>query len=163
VHPKDLLHQNLDSSERIVKTYLEDLDDQALLLRPVEGMNHIAWQLGHLISSERRMVEAVKPGSCPALPENFDAVHGRENTSSDDPKAFCPKAEYLRLADAQRAATKAVLDGLTDSDLDAPGPERMRQMAPTVGAVFQMAGSHVLMHVGQFVGVRRKLKKPVVI
>src|ERR1700760_3937994 len=74
MHPKDLIRQNLDFSDRLVKAYVEDLDDESLLLRPVEGMNHIAWQLGHLISSERRMVEAIKPGSCPALPEGFDAA-----------------------------------------------------------------------------------------
>jgi hypothetical protein len=109
------------------------------------------------------MLEAMKPGSSPALPEGFDAAHSREDTSSDDPKVFQSKAEYLRLAEAQRVATKAALDALPDSELDAPAPERMRQRLPTVGAVFQMMGNHVVMHVGQFVAVRRKLKKPVVI
>ncbi len=64
---------------------------------------------------------------------------------------------------AQRDATKAVLDALTDADLDAPAPERLRRMCPTVGTVFNLTGNHVLMHVGQFVAVRRKLGKPVVI
>jgi len=34
-------------------------------------------------------------------------------------------------------------------------------MCPTVGATFNLIGSHVGMHVGQFVSVRRKLNKPV--
>ena len=65
---------------------------------------------------------------------------------------------------AQRDATKAVLDGLSDAELDAPGPERFRQMAPTVGVVMLLIGNHVLMHVGQFVSVRRHARsKPVAI
>ncbi len=36
-------------------------------------------------------------------------------------------------------------------------------MWPTLGAVLLLAGSHVLMHSGQFVSVRRKLGKPIAI
>jgi hypothetical protein len=32
-----------------------------------------------------------------------------------------------------------------------------------VGATFGLVGEHVLMHAGQFVSVRKKLKKPVTI
>jgi hypothetical protein len=52
---------------------------------------------------------------------------------------------------------------VSDADLDAEGPERSRKMLPTVGSVFLMVGTHVLMHVGQFVAVRRQAQKPVVI
>ena len=79
-------------------SYLGDLDDADLLVRPVEGMNHIAWQLGHLISSERGMVEAIRPGSCPPLPEGFEANHDREDTTSDDPARFLSKDDYLDLS-----------------------------------------------------------------
>lgn len=163
MHAKDALLQTLDMNERILGEYVGDLGDADLLLRPVEGQNHIAWQIGHLISTERVMVEAIKPGSCPPLPDGFDEVHGRDATQSDDPSRFASKERYLELFRAQRAATKAVLDSLTDADLDAPAPERTRKRFPTVGLTFGLMGSHVLMHVGQFVSVRRKLKKPVTI
>jgi len=109
------------------------------------------------------MIEAIKPGSCPPLPEGFDENHSRKDTMSDDPSRFLTKAEYLDLFKAQRAATKAVLDSLSDAELDAPAPERMRSRLPTVGAVLVLAGGHVLMHVGQFVATRRRLDKPVAI
>src|SRR4051794_2423358 len=162
---KDVIRQTYAMSDAIVNSYLGDLSDADLLVRPVEGQHHIAWQLGHLIDSERRMVESVKTGSCPPLPEGFSEAHGRDeaSTRSDDPKRFRTKDEYLRLMRAQREATRSVLDGLSDADLDAPAAEAMRKMAPTVGSVFQLVGDHVMMHVGQFVGVRRKLRKPVTI
>ena len=40
-----------------------DLSDADLLVRPAPSANHIAWQLGHLIASERNLVEAAAPGS----------------------------------------------------------------------------------------------------
>lgn len=165
MNAKDVIRQSLDMGDSIVNGFLKDLDDADLLVRPVEGTNHIAWQLGHLIISERGMVEAIKPGTCPPLPDGFEEAHGRDEaaTSSNDPARFRSKAEYLQLMQAQHAATKAVLDGLSEAELDAPGPESLRRMAPTVGSVMALTGNHVLMHVGQFVGVRRKCHKPVVI
>jgi uncharacterized damage-inducible protein DinB len=162
---KDVIRASMGMSERIVMAYVGDLDDADLKMPPSEGMNPIAWQLGHLISSERSMIEAIKPGSSPSLPEGFEAAHSTEKAKAGelDPSAFKTKAEYLHLWNEQRAATKALLDGLSKTDLDAPAPERMRSFVPTVGDVLALTGSHALMHVGQWVPVRRKLGKPVVI
>jgi hypothetical protein len=134
-------------------------------VRPVPGQNHIAWQIGHILSTERALLDQIKPGSSPAYPEGFAEAHGRDATStgSDDASRFFGKDAYLGLWRAQRAATRGVLEGLSDAELDAPGPERVRRMAPTVGATFVLLGTHPLMHVGQFVGVRRRLNKPVAI
>ena len=158
---KEIIRGTLDGSDMILKKYVEDLSDADFLVRPVEGMNHIAWQMGHLVSAERMFVELVQPGASPPLPEGFDARHNKEASASD--KGFATKAEYLKLWDAQRAATKRVLDALSEEELARPGPERFRQMAGTVGAVLNFAGTHALMHLGQFAAVRRKVKKPVVI
>ena len=165
MHAKDAILSTYAMSERVVDRYLEDLSDADILVRPVPGQNHIAWQLGHLILSERGMLEGVKPGSSPALPAGFEEAHGRDeaSTRSDDAARFLSKSRYQELMKAQRDATKAALAAASEADLDAPGPERMRQMAPTAGAVYLLVGTHVLMHVGQFVGVRRALKKPVAI
>ena len=163
MNAKDVIRQTYNRNERIINAYLDDLSDADLLLRPVEGMNPIAWQLGHLISSERPMIEAIRAGSCPPLPEGFAANHGPEATTSDDTSKFRTKAEDLDLWHAQREATKALLDVLNDAELDAPGPDLGWMKAPTVGWVFGLTGTHVLMHVGQWVPVRRKLNKPIVI
>src|SRR6476660_1937305 len=117
---KDPIRRTCEMSDNILNAYIGDLADADLLIRPVDGMNHIAWQLGHLISSERGMIEAIKPGSCPPLPEGFDENYSRKDTMSDDPSRFLTKAEYLDLMKAQRTATKAVLDSMTDEELDAP-------------------------------------------
>jgi hypothetical protein len=65
----------------------------------------------------------------------------------------------LDLAAKAKAASLAALDSIPESKLDDPGPENMREYAPTVAAVLTMVGTHWLMHAGQFVAVRRKLGK----
>lgn len=161
--PKDVIQSTLGFSEMISQKYLADLSQADLLVRPVPGQNHIAWQVGHLILSERNMLEGVKPGASPSLPDGFEAGHGRDKTGVDDPSLYHPPETYLKLMAAQRAATKAALAEATDADLDAPAPETLRQMVPTVGGVYNLIGTHELMHVGQYVTVRRSLGKPIAI
>jgi uncharacterized damage-inducible protein DinB len=162
MNAKDVIKNTLDTSDMILGTYVGDLADADFLLRPVAGMNHIAWQLGHLIEVEHRFVESLKPGSCPKLPDGFAEHHKTDQAQSDDPAHFATKAAYLNLWKAQRAATKAVLDALSDAELDEAKPG-LPPFAPTVGAVFNLLGTHPLMHAGQFVAVRRMLGKPVLI
>ena len=165
MHAKDAILSTLDFGDRIVNAYLGDLTDADLLVRPVDGQNHIAWQIGHLILSENSMLNMMKPGASPDLPAGFADSYGRDeaSTKSDDPSRFLGKDQYLELWRAQRAATRAYLSAIDDVELDAPGPERVRKMCPTIGATLMLQGTHPLMHVGQFVSVRRKLNKPIAI
>ena len=160
---KDVIKVTLDSSERILTAYLTGLDDADLLVHPLDGMNHIAWQVGHLIMSERGIVETFRPGISPPLPEGFEAAHPRGEGRSDDPETYWGTEEYLVIWKKQRAATLEALASLTEEELDGPAPERMHRVAKTVGAAFNLIGSHGLMHAGQFVATRRKLAKPIAI
>lgn len=160
MNSREAIKSAFPQCESIVKSYLADLSDEEMLARPVPGINHIAWQMGHLIAAERYMVEQVKPGSMPPLPEGFAERHTNETAGSDDPSKFLKKDEYLKLADEQRAATLAVLDSLSDEELDRPAPESVQRIAPTVAAVFSMQPVHWLMHAGQWAVTRRKLGRP---
>jgi hypothetical protein len=158
---KDVIQRTLGMSESITKAYLADLTAADLLIRPVPGQNHIAWQLGHLLLSEQYFLDGIKPGSSPKLPPGFEVGHGRESTKLDDPSKYHSPEEYLNLRTAQREATRKVLAELDETAIDAPSPEGLQKAAPTVGGIFLLIGNHDLMHVGQFVSVRRKLDKPI--
>lgn len=158
--PKDVIVKNLDMSDFMVKKYLEDLSDQDLRLIAVEGMNSIAVQLGHLITVERMFVEHISPGLSPELPAGFKESHDLKNPAKD-PKTFATKEEYLMLWDAQRAATKKALATVSDADLDDTHGGKLPSFAPTVGEALNMAAIHAISHSGQFVAVRRTLKKPI--
>jgi hypothetical protein len=157
MNARQALKESMATPEMVCNGYLADLTDEELFVRPVEGANHIAWQLGHLINGEHNMIESVCPGSMPAVPDGFAEKHTKETASNDDPGAFCSKDEYLKLAGEQRAATKAALEKLSDEDLDKPSPEAMQQVAANVGGMFSMQPTHWLMHAGQWAVLRRKL------
>lgn len=159
---KDVFIRTIEQATWITGTYLNDLTDADLLIRPVPGMNHVAWQLGHLILSEHEKVTSLAH-KMPELPAGFAAAHSKETASSDDPKRFAKKADYLALMKKMHEGTIGAIKATPDADFDKPGPESLRRYSPTVGSVFNLIGTHEFMHHGQIVALRRKLGKPVVI
>ncbi len=163
MNTKEAIRSSMDVSLFVLNTYLSDLDDADLLRRPGPDCNHLAWQLGHLISSEVQLLDQICPGKGAELPEGFAETHAKENRHSDDASQFKTKQEYLELFQRARAATTSALDAIADEQLDAPSPESFREYFPTVGHMFTLIGTHPMMHAGQFVVVRRQLGKPVLL
>lgn len=158
---KQVIKNQLETAEFLLLPLLQDLSDADLLVRPVPGANHIAWQFGHLINAEAGMQHDM-PGAVPAeLPPDFAANHNKEAAAKDGPDGFLSKEKYLELYKSVRAATHAALEKISDADLAAPNTGRSASFAPTVCHLMLLPAGHVLMHIGQFSVVRRKLNKPV--
>ncbi len=157
---KNLLRQLAEMGHWLVTAYVQDLCDADLLIRSVPGANHIAWQLGHIIGSTAQMLGELGR-EAPVLPDGFAEEYTAETSALDAPGRFATKAEYLTLLDQMKTAILAAIDATPEEDLDKPGPESMREYAPTIGAGLAVLGNHWIMHSGQFVPIRRKLgKKP---
>jgi hypothetical protein len=155
---KDAVRSSLSAADFLVDKYLDDLTDEEILMRPVPEANHIAWQLGHLITAERHLVEAAVPGSMPALPAGFAERHApRGKPVTDNPADYLTKAEYIQLAQDIRKATLTVLDQLTPADLDKPIKDRVPPWVKKGGDAFTTIGGHWILHAGQWVVLRRKL------
>ncbi len=154
----DAIKKTMALCRQLTLDYVNDLKDADLLVRSVPGANHIAWQLGHLISSEREMMSALGH-QMPDLPPGFAEAHTKETATSDDPAKFRRKDEYLELMEQMRAATLTALDATPEADFDKPAPESLRHFAPTVADLLTLVGVHQIMHAGQFVPIRRKLGK----
>ena len=163
MNAKDALLSALNMSRTVLTKYVSDLSDEDLMRRPHPGCNHLAWQLGHLISSESSLVNMVYPGHGAELPPGFAEAHSRDAKDNDNPASFLTKQEYLELFAKVQEATAAAIQSFPEDKLDDPAPERMRSLFPTVGDFFMLAATHPLMHAGQFVPIRRELGKPVVI
>lgn len=157
---QDAIRGTLEMSMFVLKGYVGDLTDAELLNRPGKGCNHLAWQLGHLISSEAHLLNAIKPGAAAELPEGFVEQHSKAAAGEDDPAKFCSLKTYLDLFDKNNAATLAALETFSEEDLDVPSPEDYRKVFPTVGSIFLLIATHPMMHAGQVVPVRRASASP---
>jgi uncharacterized damage-inducible protein DinB len=158
MNSRQAIKLSLDAGDMVGLGYLEDLTDAEMLKRPCAGCNHINWQVGHLIAAENGMVSKIAPGSMPALPTGFAEKYAKETATSDDASKFCKKDELLRLHKQQRTASNAVLEKMTDEQLDGPSGF---DFSPTAGSLLSLLGSHWLMHAGQWAVVRRQCgRKP---
>jgi uncharacterized damage-inducible protein DinB len=158
----DAVKTALTSTQNMITWFLNDLSDADLLVRPTEGANHIAWQMGHLIASERNLTGELLPGaSYPEVPAGFAERHANKAEVQGTTAGFLTKAQYVDLFNRTRAATLAAVDKLSDADLDKPTQGQMAKFAPNLGALLQLVANHTMMHGGQFSVIRRKLGKPV--
>lgn len=156
---KQAIVSSLGQADMVVDAYLADLKDEELLIRPIPNTNHIAWQLGHLISSERWLVDKVAPGKLEPLPAGFDAAHKKDTAAIDDADKFLTKEQYARLARQVRAGTLRIVEEMAPGDFDRP-VEKMPPSVKTVGDMFFFVSMHWLMHAGQWAVIRRKLGRP---
>ena len=162
MNAKDAIQTSLHATKGMLSMYLADFSDADLLVRPVPGANHTAWQLGHLIAAEVQLVgKNVPRATYPELPKGFAEQHDKKTATIDTPTAFLGKSAYLNLFGMVRESTLANTARLTDSDFDIPVTGDMAKYAPTLGALLLLVSNHTLMHAGQFTVVRRKLGKPI--
>ena len=164
----DALKTTLGSTQYLLTTYLSDLSDADLLVRPVPEANHLAWQLGHLIHAEVMLGASIPGVHYPALPAGFAEQYTPERSKLTDNKGYLTKAVYVDLFNQVRGATITATAALSDADLDKADPTghitgapRMAEFAPTLGDFIVLIANHTLMHGGQASVVRRKLGKPI--
>jgi hypothetical protein len=157
---RDAIQAALEATKENLAWYISDFSDADLLVRPVPGANHAAWQIGNVICGDLFLIKPEVPeAQYPELPTGFSELHGSKGAKKDE--GFLTKAEYLALFDKVRTATIAAVGKLSDADLDRPASEKVKAFAPTIGKLFLMVSNHTLMHTGQFTVIRRKLGKPV--
>jgi len=159
---KHALSRSLIRSHETIALLVSDLSDADLLVRPVPHANNIAWQLGHLILREARLIGSQDLGvKYPALPPGFEDQHSDAAAGIEPPSGFLSKAEYLELWTKSHETTMAALANISDADLDRPAKGGAASMGPTLGDVFLFDGEQRGPHAGQLAIVRRILGKPV--
>ena len=159
---KDALKLGLASTQNLVSSYLADLSDYDITVRPVPGANNIAWQIGHLIEGEGYLGSVLPGAAYPELPSSLKGQYGKETAATAPSGGFLSKAQYLEWFNKVRAASIAVVDKLTDADLDKPNSGPMAKFAPNIAGLIVLMTNHTMMHAGQFTVVRRLLNKPVI-
>ena len=157
MNAKDIIKSQIDMGNFVCQAYLADLTDEDLMRRAHAGVNHINWQVGHLILAENYHGNMVTNGGMPPLPPGFAEKYHKDTATSDDRAQFCTKEELLQAWAEQRAGTMAALAAISEGDL---GLATGVPYCPTKGEQLCLQGSHWLMHCGQWAVVRRQLGKP---
>ena len=154
---KDAVRTQFTVADFMVDKYLADLTQSELLTRPAPDANHIAWQLGHLISAETRLIEAAAPGSMPACPTVFTKGIPKIRPRAITRPIFSLRKSTSSLPNPCGQRRSKRLDAQSESDLDRPVTGRLPPWIKCAGDCFVTAAGHWVLHAGQWVVLRRKL------
>jgi len=147
---------------RYAEGLVKDLkpEDGARLPKGVK-CNHAVWALGHLSLYPDKLLQAIgRPELCKP-DQRFEELFADKKECLDDPggKLYPSLHEVMeRFRERYNALLNAVAE-VPESVFAGPNPnERMKEIAPTVGAmvVFMLTG-HTMMHLGQISTWRRCL------
>lgn len=152
----DLIRDNLTRSRDRVLRRVEEMRPDALVPATSNGGAHTLWILGHLACIEGLVVRRLMLGEANPLagwemPFDGDAV-------PDDPGLYPPFDEALAACHRMRQETLALLDTMTEDDLDRPGavvPPGFEEVFGTRRLCLQYAADHWYMHRGQLADARR--------
>ena len=152
----DLIRENLKRSEEIVLARVEEMRGHGLVMPTPRGGCHTLWILGHLGYIEALVVHDFMLGEQNPLADWADVFDGAE--VSAEGARFPSFDKVLEECRGTRASTVALLDTLTEDDLDrtsANVPDGAAWLFGTYRRCFQYAADHWFMHRGQLADARR--------
>ncbi len=154
---KDLLKLNLENCTSMILPMLEDMKDAPLTFPTSKGGNHPLWIAGHLAYSEGSLIQEMMLGQANPLAD-WKEIFSDGTEPSGDADKYPPLDEVLAKLQEMHQATMALLDSMSEDDLDTPTkncPPDYEEFFGTYRRCFQMIASHWLMHQGQAADARR--------
>lgn len=157
----DLIRTNLRRSEAIVLAGVEDMRHHCVVFPTPRGGCHTLWVLGHLAYIEALVVRRIMLGEPNPLAQWQEVFDGAD--TSGDIDQFPPFDRVLQECRAVRASTLALLESLSEEDLDrasAHVPGGLEELFGTYRSCLQYAADHWFMHRGQLADARRAAGLP---
>ena len=118
--------------------------------------NHALWFAGHMASTDNFFLSWFAPEKSQDLP-GYKEKFGMGSKPVCDPAAYPPAADVLAVMRERRQTLLALLDRLSDADLEKPKPKGGPEFMSDVGSVFEFIPWHEGLHTGQISIARRAL------
>lgn len=152
----DLIRDNLTRSRELVLARVAEMREHCLVFPTPRGGCHTLWVLGHLAYIESLIIHRFMRGEPNPLADWEEMFDGADASGAEED--FPPFDQVLEECRSVRASTIALLDSLTEEDLDRPSvnvPDGVEALFDTYRSCFQYAADHWLMHRGQLADARR--------
>lgn len=152
----DLLRDNLQKSASRVLERVEEMGEHCFVAPTPRGGGHTLWVLGHLAYIEGLVVRGFLLGEPNPLAAWQSIFDGPEVIT--DEGQYPPFDEVLAKCREMRKSTLALLDSLSEPDLDrtcAESPAGFEDTFGTYRLCLQYVADHWYMHRGQLADARR--------
>jgi len=152
----EFIKSALEMSKGWILGMAADMQDAPLTFPTPNGGNHPMWALGHLTYSEANLTQELIKGEANPLAE-WKGIFGQRTESVADADRYPSFEEVMAKFEETRTNTLAILDSMTDEDLDKPShaPEEMKDFFGTNAQCFSGVIIHFAFHGGQFADARR--------
>jgi hypothetical protein len=152
----DLIRRSLKQSEDRVLTRVEEMREHAVVFPTPNGGCHTLWVLGHLAYIETLVIRSFmlgEPNPLAGWEKVFDGVD-----VEGDIDRYPPFDDVLARCREVRASTLALLDSLSEQDLDRASariPAGFEETFGTYRLCLQFVADHWYMHRGHLADARR--------
>jgi len=157
----DLIRENLIQSRERVLARVEEMREHAMVFPTPKGGAHTLWTLGHLAYIEATVIHVLMLGEVNPLAHWEEVFDGAD--VSGDALVFPPFDDVLATCRDARTSTLALLDTLSEADLDhvsAKAPKGFENTFGTYRKCLQYVADHWYMHRGQLADARRAAGLP---
>ncbi len=141
---------------------LEDIDESAWFDMPAPGINHVAWQVGHLAASQVALIHvrcfAKDYDRC--APAGFREKFGKGSSPLADPSAYPGVAEIRAAFDRIQTEAIDLIAAMSESDLNSPAGAEPHPLFSTKQGAIATTALHETFHAGQIALLRRLAGKP---
>ena len=155
MNTKQFIIEQMHMVHGMLTEWVDDIPEDKMTVRAIDGSVHLAWILSHLAWSEAGTLNKFIRGQSNPM-RHLGKACGMGSTVVDDAAAYPSKDEALATLARVRAETLKFLDTLTEADLDTPveqGPPEFK----TWGSIFALIPSHEAHHGGQISVIWRRL------
>jgi hypothetical protein len=152
----DLIRDNLKKSRDRVLARVEEMRDHCVVFPTPKGGCHTLWVLGHLAYIEALVIRGFMLGEGNPLAEWEEVFDGAD--TGGDISQFPPLDQVLAKCREVRESTVALLDSLSEDDLDkvsANVPAGFEDTFGTYRLCLQYVADHWYMHRGHLADARR--------
>ncbi|MCX8052144.1 MAG: DinB family protein [Chlorobi bacterium] len=152
----ELIRDNLIKSEKRVLARIEEMREHCFVFPTPNGGCHTLWVLGHLAYIEGLVIHTFMLGEVNPLAEWEELFDGAD--VSGETSRYPPFDQVLAKCREMRALTLALLDSLSEQDLDrvsAKPPNGFDAMFGTYRLCLQYVSDHWYMHRGHLADARR--------
>ncbi|MCA9750571.1 MAG: DinB family protein [Gemmatimonadetes bacterium] len=151
----DLIRRNLRQSRDRVLSRVEEMRDHGFVFPTPNGGAHTIWTLGHLAFIEGQVIRQFMLGEPNPLAHWENPFDGAD--VSADASLYPPFDDVLARCRSMREETIALLDSLTEADLDRASAKAppVEDMFETYRHCLQFVADHWYMHRGQLADARR--------
>ena len=154
---KEMLKTTLETCHGMVIRLIEDMKDAPLTFPTPNGGCHPLWIVGHLAFSEGQLIRDWMLGESNPLAE-WQEMFGIGTVPTAAAANYPPYAELMAKFQQAHEDTLALLDSMSEEDLDTPtknAPPDYEKYFPTYRQTFLMTALHRMMHRGQAADARR--------